>query len=458
VSDKILIVDDEESSRALCKATLEQPGRDIILCENAEDALMEVGQDRFDVVVTDMVMPGISGLELLERIKAERSDTSVILMSGKGSISTAVRAIKLGAEDFIEKPIPDPEVLALAVKRALRARRLEQENKELRTEIKKLKGQPVLVGGEAFSQVLRLVERVAPLDTTVMITGETGTGKEVVARRIHHLSPRSAKPFVAINCGGLPHGLLESLLFGHERGAFTGAVKRTAGYFEKAHGGVILLDEIGDMPMDLQIKLLRVLQEKVIRRIGSETDIQVDCRVIAATHRDLHKMVNEGGFREDLYYRLNVINIFIPPLRDRREDISALAAHFIRLTAAKMNKRVRKLEPNTLKYLLNYEWPGNIRELQNVLERAVVLSASESINLDDLPAEVSHSETRTLSPLDFRSYNKAKIEFERQYIESALEANQYNVAAAAKSCGIPRQNFYLKMKKLGIKPPTTSHP
>lgn len=455
MKERILVVDDEESSRQLCRATLEEPDRVIVLCPDAESALEEMSQGEFDLVLTDMVMPGLSGLELLERIKTERSDTSVLLMSGKGSISAAVKAMKLGAEDFIEKPIVDPEVLILAVKRVLRARRLVKENLELRRELKKLKEGPVLIGGQGFTEVLRLVEKVAPLDTTVLITGETGSGKEVIARRIHALSPRAGRPFEAINCGGLPEGILESLLFGHERGAFTGAVKRTTGYFEKADGGTLFLDEIGDMPADLQVKLLRVLQEKVIRRVGGETDIDIYCRIIAATHRSLGDMVRQGVFREDLYYRLNVIQIPIPPLRERREDIAALTNHFVRLASARMNRSVRKVEPEALQLLKTYHWPGNIRELQNVLERAVALTSGESIRPEDLPEGIRHRDDENQLRSDIRSYNQAKEAFERRFILSALEAYDYNVSAAARASGIPRQNFYLKMRKFGIKPPSS---
>jgi DNA-binding NtrC family response regulator len=453
LKERILIVDDEESSRELCRLTLEQPDREITLCADAEEALKVIGKASFDLVITDMVMPGLSGLELLERIKSERSDTGVLLMSGKGSISAAVKAIQMGAIDFIEKPFPDPEVLALAVKRALNSRRLEKENQELRRQISRLKSEPVLIGGDAFSRVLNLVERVAPLDATVLITGETGAGKEVIARRLHSLSPRSAKPFITLNCGGLPEGLLESLLFGHEKGAFTGAIKRTQGYFEKAHTGTILLDEIGDMPINLQIKILRVLQEKVIRRVGGEHDIRVDCRVLAATHRSLKEMVEAGKFRQDLYYRLNVININIPPLRERPEDIPALASHFLRITAARMNKPVRKIEAEVFDLFKKYTWPGNVRELQNVIERAVALTNGEVIEASDLPEEFQSRKAFCPEPYNMKHYQQAKRDFERQFILTALAEHNHNVAAAAKATGIPRQNFYAKMKKLGISPP-----
>lgn len=454
MKEHILIVDDEESSRELCRVTLKDAAREIVLCTNAEDALDELARGTYDLVLTDMVMPGLSGLDLLERIKSERSDTSVLLMSGKGSISSAVKAIKLGAEDFIEKPLPDPEVLALAVSRALRARRLERENRELRLELKNLREEPVLIGGAAFSGVLKTVEQIAPLDTTVLITGETGTGKEVVARRIHSRSHRSGKPFIAINCGGLPEGLLESLLFGHERGAFTGAVKRAAGYFEKARGGSILLDEIGDMPPNLQVKLLRVLQEKTFHRIGGDSDVTANCRVMAATHRDLDEMVESGSFREDLYYRLNVINLHIPPLKARKDDVPALANHFMRLAAAKMNKSVRVIDPIALSSLKKYGWPGNIRELQNVMERTVALCDNATIALHDLPENIRRADREKETPSQgLRPFSMAKKDFERQYILDALESHR-SVSAAANACGIPRQNFYLKMKNLGIKLPS----
>ncbi|MBU0519091.1 sigma-54 dependent transcriptional regulator [bacterium] len=454
MTDRILIVDDEESSRLLCKMTLEGNDRKITLCKSAEEAIKELGRDAYDLVLTDMIMPGISGIELLERIKSERSDTSVLLMSGKGSISIAVKAIQSGAEDFIEKPFPDPEVLAATVKRVLKSRHLEKENRDLRLQLKKLQAGPLLIGGEAFSGVLKMVEKIAPLDTTVMITGQTGTGKEVIARRIHSLSERASKPFVALNCGGLPEGLLESLLFGHEKGAFTGAIKRTQGYFEKANGGTILLDEIGDMPLNLQIKMLRVLQEKVIRRVGGESDIPIDCRVIAATHRTLRDMVEQGEFREDLFYRLNVIHIEIPQLQQRQDDIPALATHFIRLAAAKMNKPVRLIEPEAMLQLTRYAWPGNIRELQNVLERAVALTSGDSIKSSDLSIEIREAKEQCYRPVEIQKFSDAKQEFERQFICAALERHDYNVSAAADDTGIPRQNFYVKMKKYGLQPAT----
>ncbi len=457
VKERILIVDDEESSRELCRLALQAANRELILCPDAEKALEEIHKGDLDLVVTDMVMPGLSGMDLLERLKAERSETPVLLMSGKGSIPTVVKAMRLGAEDFIEKPFPDPEVIALAVTRALRSRRLEAENRALRLELQRLKLQPHLVGGEAMSEVLRTVERIAPLDLTALITGETGTGKEVIARRIHSLSPRGSRPFVAINCGGIPHGLLESLLFGHERGAFTGAVKRTAGYFEKAHHGTILLDEVGDMPLSLQVKLLRVLQEKSFQRVGGESVIEVDCRVIAATHRDLRQMVEEGSFREDLYYRLNVVNLHIPPLRERQEDIPALAHHFLRQVSARVGKAVFKVSEEALQLLISYRWPGNIRELENILERAIALSDSDQIEARDLPEEIQGRQNPVLAEEKVLAYSIAKEEFEREYLLTALKQCAGNISAAAQISGIPRQNLYLKFRRLGIDPAEFRH-
>ncbi|TKJ41855.1 hypothetical protein CEE37_04615 [candidate division LCP-89 bacterium B3_LCP] len=458
MKERILIVDDERSSRELCQHALEKPHREIVLCTNAEEALEAIGKSSFDVVLTDMVMPGLSGLELLEQIKSIRSDTSVLLMSGKGSISAAVRAIQSGAEDFIEKPFHDPEIVNIAVSRILTNRHLLRENRELRSELKKLKEEPVLIGGKAFSKVLQLAERVAPIDTTVLITGETGTGKEVLAKRIHFLSKGTKKPFTAINCGGIPPNLLESLLFGHEKGAFTGAIKRIKGYFERAGGGTIFLDEIGDMPPDLQVKLLRVLQDKTIRRIGGEKDLEVKCRVMAATHQDLKAMVDSGSFREDLYYRLNVIRIHIPPLRERGDDVETLAKYFNRISSARMNIPVKELSSSSMELLNSHDWPGNIRELQNVIERTVALCSGDSIMPDDLPAIIREGKHRRKSDIRIQEYNQAKIEFERDFIESALKMNDYNVSAAAKAVGIPRQNFYLKMNKLGIKPQEVLQP
>lgn len=449
MKERILIVDDEESSRELCRMALEGSQREIILCSSAKKALEEIEKQPFDLVLTDMVMPGLNGIELLEKIKSLRSDISVILMSGKGSIASAVKAIRSGAEDFIEKPLPDPEVLSLAVKRILKSRKLERENRELRRELKQLQREPVLIGGKAFSAVLRTVEKVAPLDMTILITGETGTGKEVVARRIHAFSRRSRKPFIALNCGGIPQGLLESLLFGHEKGAFTGAVKRNTGYFEEGNGGIVFLDEIGDMPLDLQIKLLRVLQDQTFRRVGGDIDIAVDCRIIAATHRNLKEMVSEGSFREDLFYRLNVIEIPLPPLRERIEDIPALTHHFLRIISARMKKPITEITREAVEYLQSYHWPGNIRELQNTLERAAALCSGNTISIDDLPAIIPGEKDRS-EVRQTENYQDAKIEFERQFLLAVLENHDHNISAAARACGIPRQNFYLKMKKLGI--------
>ncbi|MCX6641459.1 MAG: sigma-54 dependent transcriptional regulator [bacterium] len=451
MKDRILIVDDEESSRVLCHTTLASPEREIVLCPDAEAALEQFRKMPFDLVLTDMIMPGISGLELLERIKAERSDTSVLLMSGKGTISAAVQAMKLGAEEFIEKPLPDPEVLSRAVNRVLRARKLERENQELRRELAALKERPVLIGGEALSQLLRTVEKIAPLDTTVLITGETGTGKELIARRVHTLSPRAHRPFVAMNCGSLPEGLLESLLFGHEKGAFTGAIKRSSGYFEVAEGGTVFLDEIGDMPPTLQVKLLRVLQEKTYRRVGGDNDLAVDCRIIAATHRDLPQMVDRGDFREDLFYRLNVINLQLPPLRERRSDIPALIAHIIKVTSAQQRRTCPKLDPTVLQCLTNYAWPGNIRELQNVLERAVALCSDDLINPMDLPESLQCKSSPQFADFTQNNFGEAKDDFERSFILNALKEANNSVSQAAQATGIPRQNFYLKIKKYGIK-------
>ncbi len=450
--ERILIVDDEDSSRELCRLALEQPNRDLVLCPNGEQALEEIGKNPYDLVLTDVVMPGLNGVDLLEKIKSKNGDIPVLLMSGKGSIPTVVKAMRLGAEDFIEKPFPDPEVIAHAVKRVLKSRRLEQENRTLKIELQHLK-QPHFVGGEAMSGVLRTIERIAPLDLTVLITGETGTGKEVAARRIHALSPRVGKPFVVINCGGIPEGLLESLLFGHERGAFTGAVKRAVGYFEKANQGTILLDEIGDMPLSLQVKLLRVLQERNFQRIGGEDLIEVDCRIIASTHRNLKQMVESGAFREDLYYRLNVLHLHLPPLRERREDIPDFVQHFIHNISVKTGMEKREISEEAIELLKNYTWPGNIRELENTIERILALSNKKIIHPDDLPEEIRRSIGKIPQERkDIVSYNQAREAFEKQYLIEALEQSDGNVSAAAQVCGIPRQNFYLKLKKHNLNP------
>jgi DNA-binding NtrC family response regulator len=452
LKDRILIVDDETPSRELCRAVLLRADREIVLAPHAEAALEELACDHFDLVVTDMIMPKLSGLDLLEKIKSERSDLSVILMSGKGTIAIAVKAIQLGADEFIEKPFSDPEILNIAVERVLRARKLERENRELKRELANLRDREVIIGGEAISNVFRTVEKIAPLDATVLITGETGVGKEIIAKRIHALSHRASRAFVAVNCGSFPEGLLESLLFGHEKGAFTGANKKSNGYLTTAEGGTLFLDEIGDMPLALQTKLLRVIQERRFRRVGGEADLNVDCRILTATHRDLPEMVKDGNFREDLFYRLNVIHLHIPPLRQRREDIPAFIGYFIKVTATRMKKSPPSIDPEAVSRLQAYPWPGNVRELQNVIERALALYSGDNLTLNDFADSITSSEPCT-PPLDtiIVPYSQAKEIFEKSYLATALQQANHSVGIAAQNTGIPRQNFYLKMKKYKIR-------
>jgi two-component system, NtrC family, response regulator AtoC len=444
----ILLVDDD---RALCEtleAGLRRRGVHAVWKTSAAEALRALEQADFDVVVTDLNMREMGGIELCERVAQNRPDVPVIVLTAFGSLDAAVSAIRAGAYDFISKPV-EVDALVLAVERAANHRRLREEVKRLRLEVIERPRDSELIGeSAAMRRVHDLISRVADADATVLIVGESGTGKEIVARAVHKRSGRRAGPFIAINCAAVPETLLESELFGHVRGAFTDAKEAHPGLFVLAKGGTLFLDEMGDMPLGLQPKLLRVLQERMVRPLGGKSEVPVDVRIIAATNRDLEVAIEDGRFREDLYYRVNVVQISLPPLRARRADILPLALHFIRGFAEQSKKNVTGFTKEVAEKLGSYAWPGNVRELQNSMEHAVALTRLAEICVDDLPEKIrdyrfSHvvvagDDPAELVPLE---------EMERRYILRVLEAVAGNKTAAARVLGIERKTLYRKLER-----------
>ena len=440
----ILIVDDEAVVRNSLLHWFGEEGYDTDSAADAGEALSKLGGREFDLVVADIRMPGMDGLELLERIRAEDLDTTVILITGYASVDSAVRAFRHGAFDYLPKPF-DPDELSAVVRSALEKHRLKRENRLLRAQLAECEGISELVGqSEPMRKVRDQIETVAGVDSTVLIQGESGSGKELVARAIHRLSPRRLQPMVVVHCASLTETLIESELFGHEKGAFTGAQYRKKGKFEAAHGGTIFLDEIADISLKTQTDLLRVLQEREIVRVGSNQPIRVDFRVIAATNRSLAELVREGLFRSDLYYRLNVFSIQVPPLRERHGDIPLLATFFLEKYCRQMNRRFTSFARGALERLSSYHWPGNVRELENVIERAVVVGREPAIRVQDLaigkPSE--HPEDLTLEAV------------ERRHVERVLEEFGWNQTQAAKALGIDRVTLYHKIRRYGLRQPS----
>ncbi|MFW6181525.1 MAG: sigma-54-dependent transcriptional regulator, partial [Spirochaetota bacterium] len=407
-----------------------------------------------DVILLDLWLPEIGGMEVLQGVRERFQEVPVIIISGHGSIDTAVKATKIGAFDFIEKPLSIERVLTV-MDHALQVAGLRRENRELR-ELAQRRHRMVPGVSRAARNIEQLIESCAGTNSRVFITGENGTGKEVVARRIHLRSDRRDAPFVAVNCAAIPQTLIESELFGYRKGAFTGAVGDRKGKFEAAHTGTIFLDEIADMSLDAQAKVLRVLEEMQIERVGGVEPIPVDIRVIAATNKDIVEQVRRRLFREDLYYRLNVVPIHIPPLRERREDIAGLITHYLRCFAEENNKRVKRMAPEAMRFLTEqYPWPGNIRELKNLVERLTILSREDTISLQEVRDNLPHSlhegkDAAQAAKTGDRSLKQARDEFERSYILSILERNQYNVSRTARTLRIERSNLYKLMKRLGI--------
>jgi DNA-binding NtrC family response regulator len=435
----------------------------VVALESPIAATQRLAQEDFDVALLDVKMPELSGIELLGQVKHRRPEVEVIMMTGHATVETALAAVKAGAYDYLTKPFEDVEYVARAVAKAAERKHLFDRNRELETQLREREDGPgeALVGNSgAMHDVMRMVDAVAASVATVLVNGESGTGKELVARALHAKSRRRAHPFVALNCGALTETLLESELFGHVRGAFTGAQRDQKGLFEAADGGTIFLDEIGDIPPATQVRLLRVLQEGELKRVGSTDIVRVDVRVIAATHRDLPKLVKSGKFREDLFYRLNVIAIPLPALRERIEDVPLLAHHFLRRYTERLAKKVRTLSPEAVELLCSYRWPGNVRELENAIERAVVLCRGDVVTPADLPPAISGRTAplvrEVAAPADdaawlAMSYSNAKEHslrrFEKGYVEALMRACAGNISAAARKAGMDRSNFKRVLRK-----------
>jgi two-component system response regulator AtoC len=449
---RVLLVDDEENLRLALKTYLRKQGYDVVVAGDVEAALAECAKDAFDFVVTDIRMPGRSGLELLSDLRVKHPATTVIVMSAYGSVDQALDAIRHGAYDYVAKPFK-PEELAFVLKKAEEREGLRRQNRELRAAMLEAHQFEELLGrSEAMKLVFSTIAKVAPFKTTVLITGESGTGKELVARAIHRRSPRAHKNFVTINCGAIPETLLESELFGHKRGAFTDAHHDKKGLFEEADGATLFLDEVGELPLSLQVKLLRVLQEGTFRRLGETQDRKCDVRVIAATLRDLQADVKSGRFREDLFYRLNVLNIAVPALRQRREDIPLLVDHFIQRYNVKLGTKVTGLDPQASKLVYEYHWPGNVRELENCIERAMVLADAPVLRVSDLPERLREPQDPVAAELakgDLSVKRTTRV-IEEILIRRALERTKGNRTRAAELLEISHRALLYKIKEYGI--------
>jgi len=447
----ILVVDDDESLRRVTQVQLQQAGYAVEVAEDGKKALETLQRTAIDLVLTDLKMPRMSGLELLKAILAEQPETIVVLMTAHGTIETAVEAVKAGAYDYITKPVLSDELM-LILGRALEHRALRQEVQQLRSSLDEKFGFEVIIGrSKPLMHVLNMAARAAQSDATVLIQGETGTGKELLAKAIHFNSSRRDKPFVAINCGAIPKDLLESELFGHVKGSFTGAFAHKKGKVELADGGSLFLDEIGDLPPELQVKVLRLTQSGGIEKIGATEPIEVNVRIIAATHRELAQMISEGTFRDDLYYRLSVIPLEIPPLRERREDIPELVRHFFLASKAKHNRPDLKLPDSLERYFCAYRWPGNVRELENVIERLVVLAQSDEITYQDLPLSMQKDEAVAVgAALDIPPEGLALESVEKDLILKALLKSNWNQTRAAELLSLSRKTLIYRMEKYGI--------
>ena len=447
---RILVVDDDRSVRSALRINLAKAGYDVVVVSSAEEATAAMQDREPDLVLTDVKMPGRGGMDLLTEIREHYPQTRVVLMTGHGSVEDAVTAMKTGASDYIIKPISKNELL-LVLERALREKALLSEVKQLRTKVADRYGFENIIGATpAIRAVFELVRVVADSSALVLLTGPTGTGKELLAHAIHYRSPRSDGPFVAINCAALPQSLLESELFGHERGAFTGAIRQHRGKFEQASGGTLLLDEIGDIPLSTQVKLLRVLEVGELQRVGGSDTIKVNVRVIAATNRDLRKEVKAGRFREDLFYRLNVFHILLPSLQQRRDDIPLLAEHFITKFNKRHNRAVQQISPAALSRLMDHSWPGNIRELEHVIERAVILSRGDELTALQLPTPEGEESSEHGLMGQGQTLGDVLAQTERQLIVQALKLEKGVQARAARRLGISRSNLNYRIQKLNI--------
>jgi len=441
----ILVVDDEESICQSLRGILSDEGYEVRTVGSSEDALKAIEEDVPDLVLLDIWLPGMDGLEALKIIKAETPQVPVIMMSGHGTIETAVKATKLGAFDFIEKPI-SLEKVVLLVNHALALVRLEEENRFLK---QKVTSAYELIGqSKTILELKEMIRIVAPTNAWILIMGENGTGKELVARSIHYQSKRARRPFIEVNCAAIPEELIESELFGHEKGSFTGAAAKKRGKFELAHEGTLFLDEVADMSLKAQAKILRILQEKKFERVGGNKFIDTDVRVLAATNKDLEKEMEAERFRQDLYYRLNVIPLTIAPLRDRKEDIPILAAQFVNDFCVKEGVEPKAISDDAIEVFMEHSWPGNVRELKNIMERLVIMTQGAEITADDIPP--LSKEVQTGEAMDtiftYNSFRKAKMEFEKKFIMKKLQENEGNISKTADSIGLERSNLHRKIK------------
>lgn len=446
---RILLADDDDSVRRVFQFKMVKRGHDVTTAEDGQQALDRLAEETFDLMVSDIRMPKVDGIELLAKARRVQPDLKVILITAHATVVQAVEAVKLGAFDYITKPFDDDEFFAV-IDKVVAFRRLEEENQLLRGRLQESESGKQLMGvSKPFKEMMRMVERIATTDATVLLTGDSGTGKELVARAIHNRSHRANGPFVAINSGAIPRDLVESELFGHTKGAFTGATREKKGKFELADRGTILLDEVGELAIDLQVKLLRVLQERTVEPVGSERTRAVDVRVIAATNVDLQSQVSRGRFRDDLFYRLNVIPIRVPSLAERHDDISVLARAFVERSGKGTTVSIDRA---LMERLVAYEWPGNIRELENLIERMVLLRNDDVLGVRDLPADFGSGNVGRPEPEPARGAHPTFQEAEESLIRDALERNGWNQSRAARSLDIPRHVLLYRMKKYGIDP------
>lgn len=456
MGSKILVVEDEHAIRLALKGLLKREGHEVELAETGEIASERLRADAFDLVITDLALGrGASGMDVLRVAKEERPETAVIMITAHGNEKIAVEAMKTGADDYVPKPFDNDE-LRVVVARSLERHRLERENRLLREQLQREYGFDQMIGsGARMRRVFETIQKVAETDLSVLIRGESGTGKELVAQALHNASPRSTRPFVAVNCAAINKELVESELFGHEKGSFTGADARRIGRFEAAQGGTIFLDEIGDMAPETQAKVLRVLEERKLERVGSTETIEVDVRVVSATHRDLEEAAKVAEFREDLYYRLKVVEIELPALRERIEDLGALADRFLGQVAERLDRDKRRLSADALARLSRHGWPGNVRELRNVLERSAVLASGDEICESDLQLDGAAIEVVSATAdleMPFAEAKKKMVErFERRFLSDALREHEGNVSRTATAIGMVRQSLQQKIRELGLK-------
>jgi len=443
---RILLADDDESLRRVLQFKLRQQGYEIDIAEDGNRAFQQLQKNKYDLLLSDVRMPGLDGIQLLEKTKQAQPEIEVILITAHATIPAAVEAVKMGAFDFLTKPFEDDQ-LFITIEKALKFRKLEIENRLLKEQLNGADRHKNLIGtSKPFKDLLALVDKVAPSDATVLLSGESGTGKEMIAHAIHYKSPRAGGPFVAVNCAAIPRELIESELFGHVKGAFTGAIKDKRGKFELAGGGTLLMDEVSELGIDLQAKLLRVIQERVIEPVGSEKAIEVDIRFIAATNVDLKQRVSEGKFREDLFYRLNIIPIRLPSLRERSEDIPVLLREFLNRLSSGQNIEI---DNHLMDRLREYSWPGNIRELENLVERMVILKKSNLLTLEDLPPDFGSAGPSQI-PVSGRTGDLTFHEAEKKLIIDALDKFGWNKSRAAEHLQIPRHILIYRMKRYGI--------